>query len=113
MTSRLLLRRKGHIDLLCLQALCKKLFLDFLLMLADGLLDADAGLIDHLSDLRAILCRNILHSLQNTGELSLFAKKINLDLIDFFRRKRLLQTFMCLLPDPFQIFLYHISFSYP
>ena len=89
-----LLRRQRHIDRLGRHLRLTCLLLKLRHMLLKLLLDLLAKCIDQLTELRLLLCAQILHGLQQRGDLTLLTKETNTHIIQCIRVLRFADTLL-------------------
>ena len=76
------LARQGDVDGLRLELLREGGLSDGLLPLFDDGLNLGAHVVDHLADGRALLGRNVLHALEQGGQLALFAEELDACIVE-------------------------------
>ena len=108
-----LLARQGHVDCFGLQLVRERGLLNDQLLLFDYGFDLGAHVVDELAYGRAFLCGNVLHALEERGQLSFFAKELDARFVKRARVRGGGKLFLCGLQDALQLFFHGcLSFLY-
>ena len=77
-----LVARKGNVNGLGFELLFERCLLEQLFLLVDDGLDLSANVVDELADDRALLRSNVLHTLEQSGQLALLAEELDTRFIE-------------------------------
>ena len=100
------LTRQGNVDGLSLQLLLERSLLDQLLLLVNDGFDLRTNVVDQLTNNRTLLCSNVLHALEQRGQLTLFAEELNAGLVQRARILRGSELLLRGLQNALQLFFH-------
>ena len=100
------LTRQGNVDGLSLQLLLERSLLDQLLLLVNDGFDLRTNVVDQLTNNRTLLCGNVLHALEQRGQLTLFAEELNAGLVQRARILRGSELLLRGLQNALQLFFH-------
>ena len=100
------LTRQGNVDGLRLQLLLERSLLDQLLLLVNDGFDLRTNVVDQLTNNRTLLCGNVLHALEQRGQLTLFAEELNAGLVQRARILRGSELLLRGLQNALQLFFH-------
>ena len=100
------LTRQGNVDSLRLQLLLECSLLDQLLLLVNDGFDLRTNVVDQLTNNRTLLCGNVLHALEQRGQLTLFAEELDAGLVQRARILRGSELLLRGLQNALQLFFH-------
>ena len=100
------LTRQGNVDGLGLELVRERGLLDLSAARFDDGLDFGAHIVDHLADRRTVLGRNVLHALEQRGQIALFAEELDARFIECARIRSGGQLLFCGLQNALQFFFH-------
>ena len=103
-----LVARQGNVDGLGRELLFERCLLEQLFLLVDDGLDLSANVVDELADDRALLRSNVLHTLEQSGQLALLAEELDTRFIEGACIRRRSKLLLRGLQNALQLF-FHIN----
>ena len=103
-----LVARQGNVDGLGSELLFERCLLEQLFLLVDDGLDLSANVVDELADDRALLRSNVLHTLEQSGQLALLAEELDTRFIEGACIRRRSKLLLRGLQNALQLF-FHIN----
>ena len=99
---------EGNVDGFGFELLLQRRLLDELLLLVDDGLDLRANVVNQLADNRALLCGDVLHALEQSGQLALLAEELDTRIVECTSVRCRSKLFLRGLQNTLQLF-FHIN----